>query len=200
MAVAPVQAPTIPHVNPGQVSAVIPTRGDVDLTEIRARLPFDDVVVYDNSVEADVSVFGRYAALERCHHPVVYVQDDDCLIDPDAIAVLLAAYRPGEIMCNMPESRWEDYPDSCLVGWGAVFDRWLPHEAFYRYARRFSIVDREFMDTCDVVFTTLTPHRKLDLGFAHLPWAETAGRMFKQPEHIPTRTRTLQRAREIRDA
>ncbi len=156
--------------------------------------------MYDNSARHDLAVYARYAALAECRNAVVYTQDDDCLIEPDAIAELLAEYRPGEIVCNMPESRWDDYPDSCLVGWGSVFDAHLPPFVFARWAAFHSVTSRWFMRECDVVFTTLTPHRKLDLGFTHLPWAETAGRLFKQPDHQSSRDEILALARAVRDA
>ena len=184
--------------NPKDVSAVIVTRGDQDLTQIRASLPFEDVVIWDNSKRHDVSVYGRYAALREVRNTIVYVQDDDCLVPRSAIDTLLAEYRPGEIVANMPVSRWSDYPDSCLVGWGAVFDRRLPQQAFDRYAKLYPLGAVEFMRDCDVVFTTLTPHVKFDLGFEHLPWAELPNRMFKQPLHS-TRLTTLKQAQRVRD-
>ena len=184
---------------PEVVSAVIVTRGDVDLKLVRQTLPFRDVVIWDNKRRPqDLMVFGRYAAMRETRHQVVYVQDDDCTLTRGAIESLLAAYRPDGIVANMPESRWGDYTDSCLVGWGAVFDKRLPPVAFRRYADRYPLGADEFKRDCDVVFTTLTPHTKLDLGFTHLPWAEMSYRMFKRPEHA-TRAATLKRAREVRD-
>lgn len=237
---------------PAEVSAVIVTRGDVPLDEIHDSFPeFGEVIVWTNGqgcwvgrpdgtffydqgtlnlermeVEfPDVSVYGRYAAIKRATLPVVYVQDDDCII-PD-IAGLLARYEPGRITANMPKSRWADYPDSCLVGWGAVFDRDLPARAFGRAGFEPHVGPfpddveeggwqdlrvtrngtswtwpsaRAFQRDCDVVFTSLTPHRKFDLGFRHLPWAETPGRLFRQPEHARARAEILAAARACRDS
>lgn len=193
------------------VSAVLVTRGDVDMQPVLDTLPFDDVVIWDNKQRGiDLKVYGRYAAMPEVRNPVVYVQDDDCTLTLEAIETLVAEYRRGEIIANMPVSRWDDYPDSCLVGWGAVFDHWLPRDTFDRYLRskydlgfrdfdQFGVVSPRFLRDCDVVFTTLTPHIKLDLGFEHLPWAETPGRMFKQPEHAPSRAQMLDECRAIRD-
>lgn len=233
---------------PEDVTAVIVTRGDVPLDEIWDSFPeFGQVIVWTNGrgvraegpgsffawdagtldletmqpVFPDLSVYGRYRAIENAQLPVVYVQDDDCIV-PD-IPGLLARYRPGEIVANMPESRWPDYPDSCLVGWGAVFDRELPARAFERAGfdprvspypdgdwERYTITvagrswtwpsAAAFRRDCDVVFTTLTPQEKVDLGFSHLPWAETPGRLFKEPGHKAARDAMLQAARAARDA
>ena len=183
------------------VSAVIVTRGDVDLKPVLDTLSmFDDIVIWDNRVRYNVLLYGRYVAMREVRNSVVYVQDDDCTLTPEAIEMLISEYRRGEVIANMPVSRWADYPDSCLVGWGAVFDRTLPREAFERYARRYPLGATAFMRDCDLVFTTLTPHIKLDLGFTHLPWAEMPYRLFRQPEHAGMRERILHRAREVRDA
>lgn len=181
-----------------QCPAVVVTRGDVDLNPVLRTLDgFGEILVYDNSVEADLMVLGRYAAIDRCSLPgPVYVQDDDAEVND--IDALLSHYEPGLIVSNMPRSRWDDYPDSCLVGWGAVFDQDLPRRAFARWTiAGHKMVDHRFYRDCDVVFTALTPHVKLDLGFSHLPWAEADYRMFRQPEHS-TRAQTLAEARAIR--
>lgn len=206
-----------------KVSAVIVTRGDVDLTKCISTFVderFVEVVVWNNGTEkctvvplgpgwpvvheaADMAVYGRYAATRFAASDVIYVQDDDCVIDATAI---LDAYEPGRIVANMPESRWADYPDSTMVGWGAVFDRLLPWAAFGHFLTL--IIERDlfggeggedaFNRCCDVVFSTLIPRTVIDVGFEHLPWAETAGRMFKQPGHKEERDEFLRLARSIR--
>jgi hypothetical protein len=200
------------------VTAVVVTRGDVpeNIGKITRRLYYGagipNIYIWDNTIEPNMGVYGRYAALEKVDTRAVFVQDDDCLLEVEAIHALIDAYDPGRIVVNMPEGRWPDYPDSCLVGWGAVYDRVLPDRAFNRFA--FSShangmiafgsdgVDQSFFDrTCDVVFTTLTPHTKHDLGFQHLPGAEDPARaMFLQPGHGEERARMLDLARKVRDA
>lgn len=187
---------------PSDVTAVIVTRGNVDLTEIRQSLEiFGDLVVWDNTERLNVKVYGRYVALHEARNPIAYVQDDDCVLTPDAIEGLLEMYEPGVITANMPASRWDDYPDSCLVGWGAVFDAALPPFAFTRWRAFHSVTDERFLRECDVVFTTLTPHRKIDLGFQHLPWAEGPDRMWTgDPGRKRRRDETYAMARAVRDA
>jgi len=196
---------------PSDVSACLVTRGDVDLDEIVESLaPFAEVIVWDNGVQEDFAVYGRYKAIERASSPVVYVQDDDCIIDPAAVC---ARYEPGTLVANMPVGRWRDYPDSALVGWGAVFDRHLPDQAFRRWSEHvFSISDETWLAgldypwwnrICDLVFSTITSrHRKIDVGFRHLPWAEGPGRMFTADPaaHRAEHERALRLAREVRDA
>ena len=190
------------------VSVVIVTRGDVELAPIIGQDWPDEVqeiVVWDNSVETDYKVYGRYAAIARTAHPVIYVQDDDCLTPATEI---IAAYEPGRLVANMPRSRWEGYPDSALVGWGAVFDRLLPTIAIGKFADGMGVesfvemadeMREDIFITCDVLFSAMTPRTIVDFPFTHLPWAEGPDRMFtSRPTHNHERQWMLDRCRAIR--
>jgi hypothetical protein len=87
------------------VSAIIVTRGDIDISEILTSLlsVVDEVLIWDNSGEVqilvehpqirwlnyggpDLAVYGRYAAIEYASGDLIYVQDDDCVVsDPQAL-------------------------------------------------------------------------------------------------------------------
>lgn len=198
-----------------KVSAIIVTRGNVDLERIIDREwpePFNEVVVWDNAQEVrDLKVYGRYAAIERASFPIVYVQDDDCVLPFESLKAIVEAYEPGRLVANMPRSRWEGYHDSSLVGWGAIFDRELPARAFERFSDAHAtspndLVERvrmndELQITCDVTFSALTPRTIIDVPFEHLPWAEGPDRMFtSRPTHNEERQRMLELCREIRGA
>jgi hypothetical protein len=95
------------------VSAIIVTRGNVDLQPIIATFPADwEILVWDNGrrqllqrwvdppgsfavrmpVE-DLSVYGRYAAIGHATNDLIYVQDDDVIVShPEAI---IRAHFPG---------------------------------------------------------------------------------------------------------
>lgn len=180
------------------VAGVVVTRGNVDLTAILESFTeagLHEFVVWDNSRRPDdLGVYGRYAAIHECESPVIYVQDDDCLID---VARVVAAYEPGRLVANMPMCRWRDYPDSTLVGWGAVFDRILPAVAWMWLTDEMA---DGFHRTCDVAFTALTPRTIIDVGFQHLPWAEGSDRMFRQRGHKQERDRMLELCRRVRVA
>jgi hypothetical protein len=198
----------IPH-----VSAVIVTRGNVDLSPILDGLPFEDVMVWDNSKESDLLVYGRYEALRRVRNDVVYVQDDDCVLPPESISALVDAHGevPGNhIVANMPRPFREHYSDSCLVGFGAVFERTMPRlafNAFRKFTTGLAVIeggeppsDDVFDRCCDVVFTTMYRQHWLDVPYANLPWATAEDRMYRQPNHVGERARVLDLARRCRDA
>ncbi len=161
--------------NAENVSAVIVTRGDVDISQIVESLPFSDIVVYDNSQRRDQGIYGRYAGIREAKNEVVYVQDDDVLVS--CFDELLAAYRPGVLTVNYPEP-W-DIP---WVARGAVFDRDLPHVAFWRYD---SMFERDHWFThygCDGVFALLTDRvNVVDFGSEDLPHGFAAGRVSTSP-------------------
>lgn len=201
------------------VSAIIVTRGDVDLRPVFDSLPEEwEVLVWANGAGAlwkwtpdrkqhdvatvnDMSVYGRYAAIEYASGKVIYVQDDDCIVsDPQAIVdtwegVALELGEVGgcntdaHVVCNMPqEFRHDFYRDHALVGFGAAFHRDAPARAFDRwYASpktpgangEWGLISR----TCDIIFTGLTQRILVDITKTNLPYAEDDNRMWKQPEH-----------------
>lgn len=192
------------------VSAVIVTRGDIDLSPVLDSLPHEwQKVVWDNSQRKDCSVFGRYAAIPECEHELIYVQDDDCVLENPAALVeawaVPSALRQDHAACNMPAKFREHYSDACLVGFGAVFPRLLPARAFKRFYRAagagiISYDLASFKRECDAIFTTLTPRVLVDLPYIDLPWADAPNRLWKQPEHVSQRRKMIELARKVRDA
>ena len=166
---------------------------------VRSLAMFDDIHVHDNSLGPDLAVYGRYALIPETDRPVVLVQDDDVILPPESITGLLAAYEPGKITANMPERFRPHYADSCLVGFGAVFDRDLPDAAFDRFKGIDPPTWPEILRTCDVVFTALTDRVLVDLPIEILPYAYGDDRMYRQPQHNGDRRRMLELARRVRD-
>lgn len=153
------------------VSCVIPTRGNVDLAPILDGLPFEDVVVYDNSKRDDRGIFARYAAIREAKNPVIVTQDDDVLVT--CWHELLAAYEPGVLTVNYSEP-W-DIP---WVACGAVFDCDLPGRAFGRYLAAHPFDHLFTHRICDAVFALLTGDvRVIDHGHQDLPHGLEEGRI-----------------------
>ena len=153
------------------VSCVIPTRGNVDLTEILESLAWcDDVIVWNNAEREDLGIYGRYAAIAEAKHDVIITQDDDLVVT--GWPQLLAEYEPGVLTVNYPQP-W-DIP---WVARGAIFDRDLPEQAFALYFGSFDM-DKDFTHwMCDGIFALLTPHRAVDYGSRDLSWCNDAGRV-----------------------
>jgi hypothetical protein len=179
------------------VSAVLVTRGDVDLAPILEALPYDDIVVWDNSKrDSDFGAYGRYAAIDEAKNNVIYTQDDDCIVR--CHDRLLAAWQEGTIVANMPAER-TDYTDSVLVGWGSLFERHAPRTAFERYGRFYPMGDEDWYRVgADFVFPLLTPFKRVDFGFERLPYSRDAHRTFQQPGYEERKRMFLRRARRVR--
>jgi hypothetical protein len=166
------------------VSAVLVTDGrarlDPVLDSIQAFLPAAEVVVWNNAKRTvDYKVYGRYAATFEATRPIIYTQDDDCLVD---VAAILDAYEPGVVVCNMPERRRREYFDGiALVGWGACFDATLVCGGMDRYVAHYSL-DELFLRECDRVFTATNTVKRVDVPFVNLPWAHR-DRMGNEARH-----------------
>lgn len=190
---------------PADVSTVIVTRGDVDLTDILAEhddAGVSDILIWNNQLEQDLGPYGKYAAIGQARHDVILVQDDDVLLPAASITALAAAYQPGFVTANMPAEFRPHYPDSAMVGFGAIFDRDLPAAAFARFFAHhpwMSVEDPLFLRESCRAFTVLTPVNLVDLPKTDLPWASDPGRLWRQPEHVEMRERMLTLARLVRD-
>lgn len=189
-------------VTPWDVTAVIVTRGDCDLEPILGSLIFDDVVIWNNEVAIDYGAYGRYVAIrDHAKREVVYVQDDDCIVSPEDQLRLVDAYEPGILTAMMPPERI-DYRDTVLIGWGAIFSRYLPDLAFERWlatghemdSRKFQIVGADF------VFPILTPWKRLDGYHQDLPHAHAENRTWASfPDYGLVKEAYLNEGRRIRD-
>ncbi len=209
------------------VSAIIVTRGDVELTPIIDKEDgwpeaVHEIVIWDNAAleRRDLKVYGRYAAIAEASHSLIYVQDDDVVLPNEAIEEIIGQSENGgaeygRLVVNMPANfRHSFYQEHALVGFGACFHRNLPHIAFGRFWEQdvntwlthplagFKWIDppeRElFLRTCDIVFTGLTPYTMVDVVYEELPWTADETRMWKQPTHLEERQRMLKIVKQVR--
>ena len=187
-----------PRLTPDQVSAVIVTRGNVDLSPILATLPYDDVIVWDNSKREDLKILGRYEALKEAKHDVVYFQDDDVIFT--AHNRLLAAYEPGVVVANMDDPWVQScgYHDMVMVGAGALADKNLFWPVIDRYLEHHPC-DEEFMLEADFAVGTLVPGKKIDLGFLAREFADDPDRLYQQPGQTERKNLVRAKARAVRD-
>jgi hypothetical protein len=216
------------------VTAIIVTRGDVDRHAIIESIPEEyEVLVWDNGgrvvmrkVEGsyvgeviaktpDLAVYGRYAAIEYATGDLIYVQDDDVLHATEGIREMVQEWNGvyaermfdnGHVVCNMPANfRHAFYQEHALVGFGAVFHRDAPEEAFASFWTGVTlgtipqVSTDDFNRTCDIVFTALTPRVLVDVLYEDMPWASADNRMWKQPTHREERQRMLDLVLEVRN-
>lgn len=226
------------------VSAIIVTRGDVSLKPVMASLPEEwEKIVWCNGTGAyrwiediagdeptwqpfvisrsDLSVYGRYAAIEYASHDLIYVQDDDVIVsDPQKIVnyYIDETEIAGEcVVCNMPrEFRHDFYEHHALVGFGAAFHREAPERAFRLFFGEDTwpnmgpnwaavsgpgdgVLREHFNRTCDIVFTGLTPMVLVDVPKENLPHAYDDTRMWRQSTHQEERKTMLDLVLKIKE-
>lgn len=186
--------------DPRDVSAVIVSRGNVDLEPCLATLPYGEVVVWNNSErEHDYKVFGRYAAIPETKNPVIYWQDDDVVFT--AHEELLRAYEPGRVVCNMDQG-WIDgagYGDFLgMIGAGSLCDASIPAEVFARYRALYPF-DDDLLLECDFAFGTMAPFKRVDLGYEARPFTDDADRLYRQPGQTERKWAMINRGRALVD-
>jgi hypothetical protein len=187
-----------------EVSAVIVTRGNTDLTTVLDSLIFNDRIVWDNSREpVDEMTYGRALAIGRAKNPIIYSQDDDIIHTAENQARIVAEYQPGVLTgCMWPE--WSDgaraqgiqdgYDDLVFAGSGSVYDAHVPAIAAARYLEQYPY-DDFFLLWADTIIGVLAPNRQLDIRFDALPCAEDADRMCNLPDGTAMKTEAIRRAR-----
>ncbi len=154
--------------DPAQVSAVLVTRGNIDLTDIQESIQsagIEDTVIWDNSQRENLSCYGRYAGIEEARNPWIYHQDDDLVAPVAAILELVDPLRDRHTIVanNRPDESW------LLTAMGVVFHRDLA-DCFARYTARYGD-GPAFHRVSDVVFAYQHPCRRVSLGYRDLPWA-----------------------------
>ena len=194
------------------ISAVLVTRGDVDMLPIIETLPYGEIIIWDNSKRpVDYGVFGRYVAIAETTRPLVYFQDDDCLVS--CHESLLEAWEPGYVVGNAFDDaeRLHRYEGTTLLGWGSLFEADLPWQTFTEYARHYPMEQLwshwEPVGTghrglgAEIVFPMLAPSKTITHGVTWLdedgPVLERENRMWKQPGFYDATRWWMDRARSI---
>lgn len=169
-------------------TAVIVTRGDVDLAPVLESLPADwPVIVWNNAERDDMKVFGYFAALRDVQTEYVYTQADDAVCPA---AELLAAWTDEDadrILLNVADG------DTPWISFGAIFRRTLPDAALAAYLSAHPF-DDEVKLWCEVIFCELTAWRNVDLGKTDLPWCSAPNRMWMQPNHYTDQAAVREKA------
>lgn len=143
-------------------TAVITTRGDVDLAPALSGIPDEwPKVIWDNSErDADLKVYGYFAALREVETEYVYTQADDAVIVAQA---LLAAWTPEDadrILLNVADG------ETPWISFGAIFRKDLVAPAIDRYLDAYhdGVLHDDVLKWCEVIFCEQTPWRNVDLG------------------------------------
>ncbi len=163
------------------VTAVLVTRGDIDLSPVLDSLPDKwPVVIWDNSERpVDLKVYGHFGALAEVETEFVYMQDDDAICPA---AELRKAWMVGGATFHGRYLYNEKGEETPWISWGGIFHRDLPWPAIDRFVSRYGWSD-DVLLWCDLIFGCLTPSCNIDLGWENLPHFRAENRMVMQPGH-----------------
>lgn len=193
----------MPDLPLNDISAIIVTKGDVDLQPIINSLPYKDIHIWNNSETVlDAMTFGRWLCAERVPGRVYYFQDDDLIFTRHM--ELIHEHQQGLATLNMP-APWNDWVQESwkstgrplgMFGGGALVPRYLAKAAFAPYLARYE-PDKLFLELCDLVAGTFIPWHRVDLGFDVLPQATWPNRICRLPNRYDRRDEMRKRIQTV---
>lgn len=149
---------------------------------------FKDIII----VAECQSVYHRYLAAAKAKNDIIYVQDDDCLVN---YQVLFSKYN-GQITNTMTLPFQEKYKDAgcTLVGWGCYFPKKML-SVFDKYIAKYGI-DQHLLREADRIFTCLgqpwntviQPHEDLN---------QTEDRMGFEKDHYKSMNEALEKVKVL---
>lgn len=172
-----------------KISAVLITRAKEYPKIIMDRLQlgfFDEVLIGTESP----SVYARYQLAEKARNEIIYVQDDDCLMNYQN----LFTHYNNSITNAMPLPFKQQYDNmGCtLVGWGCYFPKNMI-SSFDKYIAKYG-KDQHLLREADRIFTYLNkPFNTIIMPHEDLPRASSAEAMYADPNHFPSAHEALKK-------
>lgn len=159
-----------------KISCILITKDTVYPKEVLDSLPeFDELIIETKCT----NILRRYTLTLEAKNDVIYVQDDDCIIN---VPELLKHYN-GAITNATTEHHQQFYAQlgMTLIGFGCFFPKKLIN--FEKYTNKWGI-DSLLLSQADRVFTYLNkPFHSIIMDIKHLPRATDNSRMSTQPNH-----------------
>jgi len=144
--------------------------------EILDSLPeFDEILIKTECP----SVLYRYELATQAKNDLIYCQDDDCIIDVEA----LYKHYNGQLTNAIKDYHFNAYKSTgiTLVGWGCFFPKSMLD--FSKYIEKYEIDDL-LLSQADRVFTYFNqPHNSIIMPIRDLPSAMDPTRMSTQTDH-----------------
>lgn len=149
---------------------------------------FDEIMIV---IECP-SVANRYLAAEEAKNDIIYVQDDDCLVN---FQQLFKRYD-GRLTNTMTKPFQQQYePLGCtLVGWGCYFDKSMLN-VFDKYTAKYG-VDEHLLREADRIFTYLNkPFNTVIMP--HEDLFQDVERMSADPNHFVSAAQALEKLKTL---
>lgn len=151
---------------------------------------FDEILIV---TECD-SIYHRYLAAKQAKNDIVYVQDDDCMVNYQE----LFKHYNGQITNAMTKPFVEKYKGTgcALVGWGCFFPK-SALDVFDKYIEKYGI-DEHLLREADRIFTFLNePFNTVILPHEDLAQAQAPDRMGYEENHYKSMNEALEKAKAL---
>lgn len=148
---------------------------------------FDEVLIRTESP----SVYERYLLASKARNEIIYVQDDDCIVDYNE---LFKSYN-GQLTNTMTPHHYEMYKGAgdTLVGWGCFFPKKMLQQ-IAKYSGVYGI-DFHLLREADRIFTFLNqPHNTIIMPHTDF---NQVGRMWHDVQHFAYREEALAKVRSL---
>jgi hypothetical protein len=145
---------------------------------------FDEIIIKTESP----SVYQRYLSAQEAKNDIIYVQDDDCMVNYQN----LFKQYDGRITNAMtiPFINFYDGMGCTLVGWGCYFPKSMLG-VFEKYISKYG-EDAHLLREADRIFTYLNkPFNTIIMPHEDLP--QEKDRMSFDPEHFPSAKEALRK-------
>lgn len=167
------------------------------IIESLQRLSFiNEILVHDNSTGENVINYGRYVAARRASNPIIYTQDDDCIVQN--VGAMYRSFDGSRLVNGMKRDRMPFYRGKdTMLGWGAFFRvEWIA--VLDRYIARFG-KDHLFYRETDRIFTALleVPRLTVAAKVRDFPSANAPFSLSRQPDHESAKSQALERCRAL---
>lgn len=166
-----------------QISACLVSREPIDPRILKSLEGFGEIIIADGSH----GPCGRYEAVAQAKFDVIYTQDDDCIVDIDALLKLW----DGNFIANVfPERSEPCFNNNTLTGWGSLYLKSLVQPALDRYIQKYG-KDTLYNREADRIFSGLNPHPLVCVKVENI--IHSLGRLTDQPDHWQCRAEMQRR-------
>lgn len=138
------------------------------------------------------SVYERYKLAMEAKNDIIYVQDDDCIVDYDE----LWRYYNGSITNAITDHHFRAYQGTgaTLVGWGCFFPK-SALACFAKYIERYG-EDAHLLREADRIFTVMNqPHNTIIRN--HHDFRPQVERMWQESNHWSSMAEAIQKTRAL---
>ena len=186
-----------------KVSAIIlswqrPREVGIIVEELHKYSFIDEIVVAVNKPDDNKKCYKRWLAAMRAKNNIVYVQDDDCIIEN--IQEIYDSYDGTRMAIGTKGTHLTKCMQEGigLVGWGTILNkRWIDLKPYLDRHGEDEILIRDADRIVTYAIGVKRPHNYVISTVTDFESASGDMAMYRQPEHWEIKNKALERAKEL---